>query len=872
MTAIRVFLLISAMVVSTYASAQLELAHAPKDGAFLPQNVKSKSANYLLTGVVSDVSYSTLYVNVYQSGKLMSRSKARLVLKGSQYTFNQMVFMPAGKYIYKIRFQLIGKTTITHDIDDLVVGDVFLIQGQSNAVAASYNKFDQSYYDTYCRSFGSSSTNGAVTNADTNWYRTYADGSYTRGSVGQWGAVMAKVLVDSFSVPICLINGAVGGTRITQHQRDPSNPTNLSTIYGRLLYRVQKAHFDQNIRGILYFQGESDGGNAVLHDTLFQKLHSFWKMDYPSFEKLYVIQVRSGCGGPSIQLRDKQRLFETVLPNCQTVSANGLNNHDGCHYGFADGYELLGHQMSALIGRDFYGSKRQHINAPTIKSCVYSNADQSEVTLEMKYSTDSIFADSSFTKLFRIEGDPSVIISSGFIRNNQVVLKLNKGSCNITGVTYDGWARSQPWVKGKTGMGLVSFYNIPIVLPRPPMVYTACKNEQINIGVKAISGCTYVWKELSKSGTYFTSKINVKAKDSTTYLLVTKYASTACVSIDSSYVTVLPDPIQVPELGKNMTICEGEKVNFKPEATGFSYFKWTSNWRTIQSFAYLSDTTQKIELTAMSKQGCGYYDTVHVYLSQPHVDFDDYIQVCPNQDTILAAPDGFMKYVWNDNEGNNTYRTSAGKVVLMVTDSSGCSTADSIVVSEFEVRESQPVRTDICSGNSVIIAKPDGIKNWYYKSEEKGRAWVVNSQTSGVIDILDSNACWSTDVIEVSVHDLPEFDLGPDTGYCLGEQLVFVRSTGEEFYWQGKRITSSRVAIDSPGFYEAVVTDSNGCSSRDEIIVEEYGLPSVTQFYDTTICQDSVWRMQLPDSITYTINGEPVTGVLNIVESGQYAV
>ncbi|MFT5157491.1 MAG: hypothetical protein ACI83I_002052, partial [Bacteroidia bacterium] len=200
MITIRLLLLVFAMIYSLNTSAQLVLTHAPTDGAFLAQNVKSKSANYLLTGVVNDLSYSTLFINVYQSGKLMSRIKVSLVLSGSKYNFRQMVFLPAGKFLYKISFQLNGKTTITQDIEDLVVGDVFLIQGQSNAVAASYNKFDTSYYDKYCRSFGNSSTNGALTNSDTNWYRTYADGAYTRGSVGQWGAVMAQVLVDSFSV------------------------------------------------------------------------------------------------------------------------------------------------------------------------------------------------------------------------------------------------------------------------------------------------------------------------------------------------------------------------------------------------------------------------------------------------------------------------------------------------------------------------------------------------------------------------------------------------------------------------------------------------------------------------------------------------
>ena len=42
-------------------------------------------------------------------------------------------------------------------------------------------------------------------------------------------------------MPICMINGAVGGTRIDQHQRNPADPEDVATIYGRLLWRVQQA-------------------------------------------------------------------------------------------------------------------------------------------------------------------------------------------------------------------------------------------------------------------------------------------------------------------------------------------------------------------------------------------------------------------------------------------------------------------------------------------------------------------------------------------------------------------------------------------------------------------------------------------------------
>ena len=43
------------------------------------------------------------------------------------------------------------------------------------------------------------------------------------GRLGYWGMDLAKHLVESQKIPICIINGAVGGTRIDQHMPNPAN-------------------------------------------------------------------------------------------------------------------------------------------------------------------------------------------------------------------------------------------------------------------------------------------------------------------------------------------------------------------------------------------------------------------------------------------------------------------------------------------------------------------------------------------------------------------------------------------------------------------------------------------------------------------------
>ena len=71
---------------------------------------------------------------------------------------------------------------------------------------------------------------------------------------------LAKRLVASQKVPVCFLNGAVGGTRIDEHQATATDHGDLKTIYGRTLWRVRQARLTHGIRAVLWHQGESDQG------------------------------------------------------------------------------------------------------------------------------------------------------------------------------------------------------------------------------------------------------------------------------------------------------------------------------------------------------------------------------------------------------------------------------------------------------------------------------------------------------------------------------------------------------------------------------------------------------------------------------------
>ena len=111
------------------------------------------------------------------------------------------------------------------------------------------------------------------------------------------------------------------------------------------------------MRGIFYYQGEAEGGNTGVWEPGFINLYNDWKADYPNVERFYPVQLHEGCGVArfNVGLRDAQRRLQDQYADMTSMCVNGLDGHDGCHYAFANGYELMGLQFADIVARDFYG-------------------------------------------------------------------------------------------------------------------------------------------------------------------------------------------------------------------------------------------------------------------------------------------------------------------------------------------------------------------------------------------------------------------------------------------------------------------------------------------------------------------------------------
>lgn len=375
---------------------------------------------------------------------------------------------------------------------NLVVGDAFVVSGQSN----SYNHFETSYAykGKYTRSLGRFYSDYAnyetYQEKDTLW--SVANES---SPVGEWAGEIMKLIIEENKIPVCIINGGSGGSSMAYNlYRNPDNPYDLSTSSGRLLYRVDKAGLRNSIKAFIYRQGENEANNYGINTwkEQFLKHVEFIKREYPSIQKIYLPQINviNGVLSVSGTIRENQRSLVTNDGFIKGFATVGLPGHDGVHYNFI-GAKQAALELYRILAEDFYQSIRKIENySPNVKNIYFLNKEKTKVAIEFdsgqKIQTPKdtllttidrspmikkVYESIYFNKLgYPAESSGSVNISKIVGLNNYLVLELSSPPTidvmsylpafapeNYSIVPFSG-----PYLKNKLGMRAFAFENISI--------------------------------------------------------------------------------------------------------------------------------------------------------------------------------------------------------------------------------------------------------------------------------------------------------------------------------------------------------------------------------------------------------------------------
>ncbi|MDE7449938.1 MAG: cyclically-permuted mutarotase family protein [Paramuribaculum sp.] len=264
-----------------------------------------------------------------------------------------------------------GDSTIT--IRDILAGEVWLASGQSNMAfmineGIEAEELKKVLADPKLRFFDMKRV--VLTSNNSEWseeekaqvdslqyYRpTHWTTSYpaTVDNMSAVGYFFGKMLRDSLDVPVGIISNAVGGSTtcswidMATLERDiPEATVNWLTndyiqpwAQGRAIVNMGADDYSHRhsfepgylfgagirplgsypLKGIIWYQGESNAHNPMIHDQLFESLVDSWRREFADPEMPFYFAQLSSINRPSWpEFRNRQRLLAERIPNTAMV-------------------------------------------------------------------------------------------------------------------------------------------------------------------------------------------------------------------------------------------------------------------------------------------------------------------------------------------------------------------------------------------------------------------------------------------------------------------------------------------------------------------------------------------------------------------------
>ena len=345
-------------------------------------------------------------------------------------------------------------------------------------------------------------------------------------------------------------------------------------------------------------------------------------------------------------------------------------------------------------------------------------------------------------------------------------------------------------------------------------------------------------------------------------------------------IPVTINSIPAADAGSDQLICGGDSVLLGGAPTGppGSTFTWlpagTLNDATLSN-PQATPAGNTAYIVTVSNAGCSGTDTVMVNISNIAVSAGPDATIC-NGDTAQLQASGGNTYVWTPpatlNDGSiadpNAFPTSTTVYNVQITDSLGCVSTDSAMVSVNALPIADAgADTTICENQSVAIGgAPTGPNGSVYDwtqgttldSDSLANPIATPTQTTTyTVTVTDLNNCSSIDDVLVTVVNLPAVDAGPDLSICPGDSVQLIGTAGPNAVWSpiiglsDPNILNPMASPPTTTVYVLQRTGFTGCTNSDSTTVTVYPATQADAGNSIAICFGDTAQLNASGGTTF---------------------
>lgn len=342
------------------------------------QRSLQQAADLSITGTVSGKKTDKKWIDarITSGGKVLPNFDWVPVgrVQKQSWTANLLGIPTGGPY--RMEFRMQGGTSVAA-VDDVLVGDLWILAGQSNMEGVG-DLIDVQQPDPMVHSFdladhwavAEEPLHNLVGAVDRVHWRNNAQGlpeRWTGEKLQRYiqerkkGAGLGLPFgVDMYKrtgVPVGLIPCAHGGTSMEQWSPSLKDKEGDS-LYGSMLRRFKAA--GGHVTGVLWYQGESDA-NEKAATAFLERFESFVNAVRTDFESprlpFYYVQIGRHISATNVlewnMVQEAQRKAELRIPHSGMVAAVDLSLDDGIHISTPD-HKRLAHRLADRVSHDLF--------------------------------------------------------------------------------------------------------------------------------------------------------------------------------------------------------------------------------------------------------------------------------------------------------------------------------------------------------------------------------------------------------------------------------------------------------------------------------------------------------------------------------------
>ena len=346
--------------------AQVAFVDFASDYELVPREGEAREAPLHVSGSVAagTAPLSLRVVLDHATGTLADTTLA-LDASTNRVDFALTLALPVTRRAHRLRAYVDG--ALARESTGLLAGDVWVVNGQSNAIASYHPHPDDD--DAFLRGFNRA---GRLD------YAGFPGWAPLRHAMaGQWMGRAARRVSEALDLPLAVFNQAVGGKQVGYFL--PGHPDGN---FEALLAQLDSAGVRGQVRGWVWSQGESDAYTTTVRDFRRQteRLLRAYRDTLGSAEA-YVWQTRpQACRSWNGTPAEAQRRIAADLPWVNLLSATAAAlDYDRCHHPYYGGSDGLGELLATEMLARSYGQSVTGLGRPLVDSARVTGAREATV-------------------------------------------------------------------------------------------------------------------------------------------------------------------------------------------------------------------------------------------------------------------------------------------------------------------------------------------------------------------------------------------------------------------------------------------------------------------------------------------------------------